>query len=323
MGYEKEEEVLKKIEKLFIEEKYTEALKLFSESVEDKTEKFYNKKAECFYLLQKYPESIDASNFALDYDSKNELAFLRKAMCLFMMEEFENSKLILEKGIKNTLEYEKEFKRWLRKCQIEIDLKNQTKPVEKPKIRNNWYQTDTSVVISLIVKNKKKEDTNFQFTNNSMFIDVLNDENSNERLTSEFNFFEEIKPENPKITFYKSKIEVSLEKKNQNIQWTTLEKGKEDEPKFDPKKYVSVTKKKDWNELNNVFKEEDEKEIPKGDAAMNALFQKIYAGGSDETKRAMMKSFVESKGTVLSTNWNEVGSKKIECTPPTGMQEFK
>lgn len=34
----------------------------------------------------------------------------------------------------------------------------------------------------------------------------------------------------------------------------------------------------------------------------------------------MMKSFQESNGTVLSTNWAEVGSKKVECTPPDGME---
>lgn len=39
--------------------------------------------------------------------------------------------------------------------------------------------------------------------------------------------------------------------------------------------------------------------------------------------RAMMKSFVESNGTVLSTNWKEVGAKKIECTPPEGAELHK
>ena len=33
----------------------------------------------------------------------------------------------------------------------------------------------------------------------------------------------------------------------------------------------------------------------------------------------MMKSFQESNGTVLSTNWDEVGKKPVECTPPEGM----
>jgi suppressor of G2 allele of SKP1 len=32
-----------------------------------------------------------------------------------------------------------------------------------------------------------------------------------------------------------------------------------------------------------------------------------------------MKSFQESGGTCLSTNWSEVGSKKVEITPPEGM----
>lgn len=28
----------------------------------------------------------------------------------------------------------------------------------------------------------------------------------------------------------------------------------------------------------------------------------------------------ESGGTVLSTNWKDIGKKKTECTPPSGME---
>ncbi len=71
----------------------------------------------------------------------------------------------------------------------------------------------------------------------------------------------------------------------------------------------------DWNALEKTV--EDEK--PEGEQALNALFQQIYKDASDETRRAMIKSFTESNGTVLSTNWSEVGAKKVECTPPEGM----
>ena len=75
---------------------------------------------------------------------------------------------------------------------------------------------------------------------------------------------------------------------------------------------------------------------------MNEMFQKIYADASDETKRAMNKSFQasyqlfyilininqmnlineiqESGGTVLSTNWNDIGKEKTEVKPPDGME---
>ena len=52
------------------------------------------------------------------------------------------------------------------------------------------------------------------------------------------------------------------------------------------------------------------------------ILKNIYSNANEETKRAMMKSFQESNGTVLSTNWNEVGKDKVEMKPPDSM-EFK
>jgi suppressor of G2 allele of SKP1 len=45
---------------------------------------------------------------------------------------------------------------------------------------------------------------------------------------------------------------------------------------------------------------------------------RAWLQGDEDTRRAMQKSFVESNGTVLSTNWQEVGTKTTEWKPPEG-----
>lgn len=70
---------------------------------------------------------------------------------------------------------------------------------------------------------------------------------------------------------------------------------------------------KDWDKIVRDFEEEE-----KSESSADDMLKKIYEGGSDETKRAMIKSFTESCGTVLSTNWDEIGKKKTKVVPPDG-----
>ena len=80
---------------------------------------------------------------------------------------------------------------------------------------------------------------------------------------------------------------------------------------------------RNWDKLVSDIKQEEKDEKLDGDAALNQLFQKIYADANEDTKKAMMKSFYESGGTVLSTNWKDVGKEKVEVKPPDGMEYKK
>lgn len=54
-----------------------------------------------------------------------------------------------------------------------------------------------------------------------------------------------------------------------------------------------------------------------GGDAVDGFFKKLYANADPDTRRAMTKSYVESQGTSLSTNWSEVGKGKVEARPPS------
>ena len=60
-----------------------------------------------------------------------------------------------------------------------------------------------------------------------------------------------------------------------------------------------------------------------GDSTLNEFFQNLFANADENTKKAMMKSFQESGGTALSTNWDEVKKGPVPIKAPTGSEARK
>ncbi|KAK4099529.1 SGS-domain-containing protein [Parathielavia hyrcaniae] len=73
---------------------------------------------------------------------------------------------------------------------------------------------------------------------------------------------------------------------------------------------------KDWEKLGQEEADDDQSDV-------NLFFKQLYKGATPEQQRAMMKSFVESNGTALSTDWDDVKSRKVETVPPEGVEAKK
>ncbi|XP_059056969.1 protein SGT1 homolog [Achroia grisella] len=199
----------------------------------------------------------------------------------------------------------------------------------KPKIKHDWYQTEAQVVITILIKNAPKDKVKVHYSDKSLSVSSSIPDSDNE-YSLEIELAHEIVPSMCTHLVTPSKIEVKLRKK-EGLRWTVLEgEGSEEKIKTIPQAIVDASGpqqppkiyKKDWDKIEKDIKKMEEEEKPEGEAALNALFQKIYGEGSDEVRRAMNKSFVESGGTVLSTNWKQVAKDKVEVKPPDGL-EFK
>ena len=74
----------------------------------------------------------------------------------------------------------------------------------------------------------------------------------------------------------------------------------------------AVKEKKQENEAGSDEDEDSGIDSDYGGDPVDGFFKKLYAGADDDTRRAMMKSYQESGGTSLSTNWSEVGKGRVE-----------
>lgn len=75
---------------------------------------------------------------------------------------------------------------------------------------------------------------------------------------------------------------------------------------------------KNWDKVvgSEAADDEDDKDV-------NFFFKQLYKNATPEQQRAMMKSFTESNGTALSTDWKDVSNRKVETVPPEGVEAKK
>ncbi|XP_057184875.1 protein SGT1 homolog isoform X2 [Triplophysa rosa] len=187
-------------------------------------------------------------------------------------------------------------------------------------VKHDWYQTESLVVVTIMLKNAQKDNVSVDFGAKKLtaVVKLL----SGEDYCLNVNLLHPVVPEQSTYRILSTKIEIKM-KKTEAIHWEKLEgEGSLSTVKhFTPNQYPSSSHyTRNWDKVVGEINEEEKNENLEGDAALNKLFHQIYSDGSDEVKRAMNKSFMESGGTVLSTNWTDVGKRKVEMNPPDDVE---
>lgn len=331
-------------------EQYEDAVKDADKAIKiaGKSSKIYQRKGFALFSSEKYEDAIKVYKEALELDKNSEQVekWVRKCEAEIDLKKRGPSRNKLSIGLskqRGPVDAKKEKIEELPSEPVANGTTNATSPKKEAipmpasKIKYDWYQTDNQIVLTVLIKNLKKEDVSIDFGSNALSCSAKLPSGSDYSL--ELDLAHEIVPAQSSYSVLGTKIEIKM-KKAEGIRWSSLETDNESQfanvntatkttPKTDPDKEkvrvypTSAHTPRDWDRLAKEVQEEEKKENMEGDGALNKLFQQIYADASDETKRAMNKSFQESGGTVLSTNWGEVGKEKVEIKPPDCMEYKK
>ncbi|KFV63109.1 Suppressor of G2 allele of SKP1, partial [Dryobates pubescens] len=317
---------------------------------------YYCQRAYAYILLQKYADAVADAKKSLELNPSNAVALLRKGIGEYHIKNYasalesfragqrldnQTGQSLIQLGLKHLQgqglnhlpgqptesqkhsDVDDTFSIWIKRCEETLNGKKNHIYLIRNLIWYDWYQTESQVIVTIMIKNAQKDDVSVQFSEKEMNASVRlpAGEDYNLKLVLRHS----IVPEQSTFKVLSTKIEIKM-KKPEAVRWEKLE-GQGDSPKL--KQFTPDTQHlypssshytRNWDKLVVEIKEEEKNEKLEGDAALNKLFQQIYSDGTDEVKRAMNKSFMESGGTVLSTNWSDVGKRKVEVNPPDDVE---
>ncbi|KAK4185169.1 SGS domain-containing protein [Podospora australis] len=228
---------------------------------------------------------------------------------------------------------------------------------DKLKLRVDFYQSSQNVTISIFAKDIQKDALQVDFSKTQVQISPLpraaapQIKGNDPRASSTFILAGEIDPSASHWRATPQKIELVLQKATPGVKWgswgtemigasgaSSVRIEAADAPKVESKDTVtgdpapavpssksstlpayptsSKSGPKDWEKLGVDDDDEDKQDV-------NGFFKQLYKDATPEARRAMMKSFIESNGTALSTDWGDVKDRKVETVPPEGVEVKK
>ncbi|KAF2649154.1 SGS-domain-containing protein [Lophiostoma macrostomum CBS 122681] len=228
-------------------------------------------------------------------------------------------------------------------------------PTPANKIKHDWYQNTDNVYFTLLAKGVPKDKASVEIEKDSLSISFPIHDSPSDFAYSLDPFFAPVDSSKSTFRITASKIEVTLKKETPGVKWHALEGYRDTSAPADEKKtsipshvlapktndqppaYPTSSRKgaKDWDKVAKDLTakkpkgkggdddgDDDYDPDNEGDET-SRFFKTLYKGADPDQQKAMMKSYQESGGTVLSTDWSNVGSRTVVPEPPEGMEARK
>ncbi|PWN32339.1 SGS-domain-containing protein [Meira miltonrushii] len=207
-----------------------------------------------------------------------------------------------------------------------------TESISSP--RFDFFQTATQVIVSVYVKGCSQDDVQLDTDDHSLRLTINAPTKASLVIAP---LFGPIDTSNSGVTTLPSKVEISLQKLQPGIQWPSLQ-GSDAGGSTTSTTVASTSTPNPTSRTRSKwdsFKDEEEEDgqnkttgnetgkSTKDEASIDDFFKQLYANADDDTRKAMMKSYQESGGTALSTNWEEVKKGTVKSQPPKGMEARK
>ncbi|KAJ2716522.1 Cochaperone protein [Coemansia spiralis] len=180
------------------------------------------------------------------------------------------------------------------------------------RVRHEWYQTDDAVILEVFIKRVQKDAATIEFEEKSVALSIKMATGSDNNYEFE-PLLHSIVPGESSFEVLSTKIEIRLKKAKAGLKWDHLEET--EAQAATGLGLASSRKGVSWDTI--AADAEKEAKLKPSEQGVNQLFQNIYRDADEDTRRAMMKSYVESNGTSLSTDWKSVSKGPVETLPPT------